>query len=117
MKRKMKLILQPSVFKLSSMPIILKECSATNQFVSPSLGQWPFKNFTKMVNLLCPCCSQSFTEHFVKHSCTADSPTVSLKWKVSLENDCNPRLKKKETKIEFFPFLSGRTPITWRTLT
>ena len=74
----------------------------------PSLGHWPFKNFTEMVNLLCPCCSQRFPENSVQHSGTADSPTVSLKRRVSLEKDCNPRMKKKQNQI--FPSLSGRTP-------
>lgn len=81
----------------------------SNKSISlPSLGHWPFKNFTEMVNLLCPCCSQSFPENSVQHSCTADSPTVSLKRRVSLEKDCNPRMKKN--KINFFFLSICRTP-------
>lgn len=81
----------------------------SNKSISlPSLGQWPFKNFTEMVNLLCPCCVQSFPENSVRHSCTADSPTVSLKRRVSLEKDCNPRMKKKTKPIFFLSIC--RTP-------
>lgn len=97
------------VLKWGSMPIILREYSATNQF--PTLLRTVASSKTSAEWLIC---FVLLPPKASLRTCAAqlhcrEGLTVSLKRRVSLEKDQNPRMKKYKNHFSFSPVEPLRT--------